>query len=118
MATTQHQFAGVHYLASFVDCDRKAMLSVRSLRNAIRRGITKAGATILGSSEHLFEGGGWTCTWVLSESHASIHTYPEYGNCFVDLFTCGMKCDYHAFEDELKSYLSSGVINQQVIVRS
>jgi S-adenosylmethionine decarboxylase len=36
-----------------------------------------------------FEPQGVTVLALLSESHASIHTYPEVGAMFVDVFTCG-----------------------------
>jgi hypothetical protein len=30
---------------------------------------------------------------LLAESHASVHTYPEVGSTFVDVFTCGERAD-------------------------
>jgi len=49
------------------------------------------GFTIVGRSAHRFPepGGGFTGVFLLSESHASVHTYPEHGYAAVDLFSCG-----------------------------
>ena len=42
---------------------------------------------------------------LLSESHASIHTYPEHGGCFVDFFTCGTTCKPENFDKYMQNYL-------------
>jgi S-adenosylmethionine decarboxylase proenzyme len=36
---------------------------------------------------------GVTVVALLSESHASLHTYPELGSVFLDEFTCGSAAD-------------------------
>jgi S-adenosylmethionine decarboxylase len=35
------------------------------------------------------EGYGYTGVVVLSESHATVHTWPEHGTACLDIFTCG-----------------------------
>ena len=47
--------------------------------------------TVVGRISHAFPepGGGFTGVFLLSESHASVHTYPEHGYAAVDLFSCG-----------------------------
>jgi S-adenosylmethionine/arginine decarboxylase-like enzyme len=50
------------------------------------------GIKILNKQVHFFDGpvGAMTCLYLLSESHFSIHTFPEEnGRIAVDLFTCG-----------------------------
>lgn len=48
-----------------------------------------AGANVLNYQWHQFEPHGVTCLVLLSESHLSIHTWPEKGSAAVDIFTCG-----------------------------
>lgn len=49
-----------------------------------------AQATILKSHFHSFGGhGGVTGVLLLSESHMSIHTWPEYNFVAIDIFMCG-----------------------------
>jgi S-adenosylmethionine decarboxylase proenzyme len=55
----------------------------------LEHACNQAGATILHSWVHRFEPQGVTALVGLAESHASIHTYPEIGAYFVDMFTCG-----------------------------
>jgi len=42
---------------------------------------------------HQFSPVGVTHVLVLAESHMSIHTYPEFGRAYVDLFTCVIDFD-------------------------
>lgn len=54
--------------------------------------MREEGIKILNKMVHFFEGpvGAMTCLYLLSESHFSIHTFPEEnGRIAVDLFTCG-----------------------------
>lgn len=48
-----------------------------------------AGANILETISYKFEPQGVTALCLLSESHISIHTWPEEGCASVDVFTCG-----------------------------
>ena len=58
-------------------------------RAVMERAAREGGATVLNAYCHRFTPQGVTVLLALSESHASIHTYPEYGACMVDVFTCG-----------------------------
>lgn len=53
--------------------------------------LTSHGFTVVDRIEHAFPGpgGGFTGVFLLSESHASVHTYPEHGYAAIDLFSCG-----------------------------
>ena len=58
--------------------------------NALVSGAEAAGATVLETSLHGFEpSGGITGVVLLSESHMSIHSWPEYGFAALDIFMCG-----------------------------
>ena len=51
--------------------------------------IVNSGMTFLGSRTHPFPGGGLTAVFLLSESHLSIHTWPEHSFAALDIYTCG-----------------------------
>uniref|UniRef100_A0A6C0JL05 Adenosylmethionine decarboxylase n=1 Tax=viral metagenome TaxID=1070528 RepID=A0A6C0JL05_9ZZZZ len=44
--------------------------------------------TILQKSQHIFEPQGFTAIYLLSESHISIHTFPEKNYAAIDIYTC------------------------------
>jgi len=62
--------------------DEAAAALVQSARNA--------GATVLSERWHHFGSGfGYTGVIILSESHISVHTWPEKGYAALDVFMCG-----------------------------
>ncbi len=102
-----HEFKGKHFMASFMKCDKEIMADSAGLAEVMKTAVGLTGAGILDNRVHFFVPQGMTQVLLLSESHASIHTYPEYGACFVDLFTCGDKCDWQPFFETLQKHLKS-----------
>jgi S-adenosylmethionine decarboxylase proenzyme len=112
-----YEFTGHHLLASYLDCDREALINIKNLEKAMNEGAQASGATILSSVKHVFPPDGFTMVILLSESHASIHTYPEHGACFVDFFTCGHSCDASKFDQVLIDYLKPQKMSRQLFQR-
>ena len=92
-----YEFKGKHYVASLYDVTD--IQNTDKLRLIFETAIRESGGTILSKSEHTFSDGGFTCVWLLSESHCSIHTYVEQKNIFVDYFTCGENANTKKFND-------------------
>ena len=113
----EHQFAGKHFLASYLHCDRDAISDVEGMLRAMDSAVLASGATVLNSTPHVFPPDGLTVVYLLSESHASLHTYPEYGACFVDLFTCGDHCISEKFDAALRAYLRPKEVNARLFLR-
>ena len=63
------------------------------------------GATVLSVQSHAFEPQGATVLVLLSESHISIHTYPERGFAALDCYTCGESIDPQLAIDHMISVL-------------
>lgn len=63
------------------------------------------GATVLSVQSKQFEPQGATVLVMLSESHLSIHTYPERGFAAIDCYTCGETVDPQLAIDYLVSVL-------------
>jgi S-adenosylmethionine decarboxylase len=104
-ANSQYLADGRHLVANYKLCDLARLSDNKALIDVMRQAIAEASATILQTNIHEFDNGGMTAVFLLSESHASIHTYPEHGGCFVDLFTCGKACDDTVFDAVLRAYL-------------
>ncbi len=47
-----------------------------------------SGYTIINFVEHKFSPHGFTCVWLLAESHFAIHTFPEDGRSYLELTGC------------------------------
>jgi len=59
------------------------------VRTAMLNAVEAAHATLLDLNVHTFSPHGVTGVAVLSESHLSVHSWPEYGYVAADVFTCG-----------------------------
>lgn len=44
--------------------------------------------TVLNFIEHHFSKQGYTCLWLLAESHLAVHTFPEENKCYIELSSC------------------------------
>jgi len=55
--------------------------------------------SILNKSEHVFEPQGLTILYLLSESHLSVHTFPERKYIAIDLYTCRDYKDNAVYEE-------------------
>lgn len=58
------------------------------LYNALLEACHKHQLAVVQAVKHEFFPHGMTAVAVLSESHAAIHTFPEWEQVFVDVFTC------------------------------
>jgi len=113
-----HKFAGKHFVSSYLQCDPDAISDVHRLLEAMDKAVGSSGATVLNKNHHIFHPNGLTVVYLLSESHASLHTYPEFGACFVDLFTCGDHCSAQEFDATLRSYLQPREVNARYFLRN
>ena len=83
-SSTGDQFAGRHILADFWGVERMSDLDF--IKKTIEESARKAGANILHSYYHPFgDGMGVSGVTVLSESHISIHTWPERSFASIDV---------------------------------
>lgn len=118
MFSEEYQFKGKHFVASYLDCDLKAISDLDGLIHAMDDAVRASGATILDKAPYVFPPNGLTIVYLLSESHASLHTYPEWGACFVDLFTCGDACSAEKFHQTLQEYLRPEKMNAHLFLRN
>lgn len=112
-----YNFFGKHFLASYMDCDTAALSDIDGLIAAMDAAVRASGATILAKTPYIFPPDGLTLVYLLSESHASLHTYPEHGACFVDLFTCGDHCSAEKFDKIFRAYLKPKKVNARLFLR-
>ncbi|MCK2239168.1 MULTISPECIES: S-adenosylmethionine decarboxylase family protein [unclassified Crossiella] len=59
------------------------------LLDLLRSAAIAGNATILGETGHIFPNGAVTAVLVLSQSHLSIHTWPEFSLANIDLLAYG-----------------------------
>lgn len=50
--------------------------------------LSLCGFNVLEVVEHHFQPQGYTCLWLLAESHFAVHTFPEHGRTYIELASC------------------------------
>jgi S-adenosylmethionine decarboxylase len=94
------EVVGRHVIAELLGGNPNLLNDERYLRAALKEAAERAGGTVLDVTSHKFTPQGVTALALLSESHISIHTWPEHGYSAVDVFTCGshtnpqLACDF------------------------
>ena len=78
-----------HLLLELYGCDFEKLNDESFLRCTINYAAKLANAKVLNLISNKFEPQGVTAIALLSESHLSIHTWPESSYSAVDIFTCG-----------------------------
>ena len=87
---------GLHLLVDFHNCQSslKLLNNKELLRKALLKISQEAGFTIVSTLFHKFPGaGGITGLILISESHLTIHTWPEKKFFNLDIFICNFKKD-------------------------
>lgn len=80
---------GKHVIADFKGCSFDRLDDIACLELVSKRAVMQAGMTLLNLYSCKFEPYGVSITATLSESHLTVHTWPEDGYAAVDVYTCG-----------------------------
>jgi len=80
---------GHHYVAEASGCAPEIIGKVETVEQILVRAAEVAGVTVWSISFHRFPPSGVSGVVVISESHLSVHTWPEHGYVALDIFTCG-----------------------------
>jgi len=80
---------GKHYLLNLYGCSFVLLNDEYCLIDLLENAAVASGANVVQTISKKFEPQGVTVLCLLSESHISIHTWPEEGRAAVDVYTCG-----------------------------
>ena len=84
---------GKHLIIEFHDCDPDVLNDTDTCQAHLLKAVELSGATTIQPFFHKFSPHGVSGIVVIAESHFSVHTWPEYGYCAIDIFTCGDDID-------------------------
>jgi S-adenosylmethionine decarboxylase len=80
---------GRHVHLELFDCDVGVLNDLVKVKEGMVEAAHQAQATIVDVIFHRFKPFGISGVVVISESHLTIHTWPEYRYAAVDIFSCG-----------------------------
>ena len=80
---------GKQLIVELYGCSTALLDSPDHSERILVEAVNRSGATVIQPFFHQFSPHGVSGVVVIAESHVAIHTWPEYGYCAVDIFTCG-----------------------------
>ena len=84
----EQKSVGVHYIVDIDDIQTDLITNNKRLIEICDEALKLGEMTILKKLIHHFEPHGLTLLYLLSESHFSVHTWPEYHKIRLDFFSC------------------------------
>lgn len=93
---------GRHVIAEMWDCNIDILNDMGKIEQIFVDAALKSGAEIREVAFHKFAPQGVSGVVIISESHLTIHSFPEHGYASIDVYTCGdvidpnVACDYIA----------------------
>ena len=79
----KHVESNIYSHKFWLDC-----INPTELKNTYDALLKEIGFTIILFNEHHFPEQGYTCFWLLGESHLAIHTFPESNKSYIELSSC------------------------------
>ena len=95
---------GIEILCDFYNCSKNKMSDKNEIEKIIIQAVEESGATIVETKLFHFSPYGLTGLIIITESHFSIHTWPEHGYIAIDYFTCNKKLEINKTIEILKNY--------------
>jgi S-adenosylmethionine decarboxylase len=112
---------GLHILATLNTSHPLLLTDVDSCRHFFDGLILSLGLTKVGEVYHGFPKAGFTAIVCLTESHVSIHTWPEHGLATFDVFLSNFENDNsqkaRTFCRETAAFFSAEVVNVTEVLR-
>ncbi len=84
---------GEHFIFDLSNCNQEILLDGERAYSLFAQAVRESGLTVVDEGFYKFSPHGFTCFLLLAELHASLHAWPEYGYCAIDLFTCAIGKD-------------------------
>ncbi|UTR11351.1 MULTISPECIES: adenosylmethionine decarboxylase [Evansella] len=84
---------GRHVIAELWDCDIDKLNDMEYIERLFVDAALEAGAEVREVAFHKFAPHGVSGVVIISESHLTIHSFPEHGYASIDVYTCGDRID-------------------------
>lgn len=101
---------GHHYIVEASGCNPEVISKVEEVEQIMVRAAEAARVQVWSIAFHRFSPTGVSGVVVISESHLSVHTWPEFGYVALDIYTCGQSAKPEAaVEVALRAFQAKSV---------
>ena len=109
---------GKHCLITIRDiANSKILERIETLKPLFEEIVTACDLHVVSEAGYQFEPMGATYVYVLSESHMSIHTYPENNSAYMDIFCCNLSLDENKAYEIIKKFFNTTNLDTKAFLR-
>ncbi|MYL44829.1 S-adenosylmethionine decarboxylase proenzyme [Virgibacillus halodenitrificans] len=108
---------GRHVIAELWGCNIEKLNDMGLIERIFVNAALKAGAEIREVAFHKFAPHGVSGVVIISESHLTIHSFPEHGYASIDVYTCGDIIDPNVAAEYIAEALESDTCEKVEIPR-
>jgi len=112
-----HEPVGIHLIVNAYDVDAQLLEKIEVGLPILHDIVRELSLHVVSKTGFQFEPVGYTYAFVLSESHFTIHTYPEYNSCYIDIFCCNKEFDSNQAIELIKKLFGTTTVTHQTISR-
>lgn len=108
---------GRHVIAELWECNEDKLNDIDFIEKLFVDAALKAGAEVREVAFHKFAPQGVSGVVIISESHLTIHSFPEHGYASIDVYTCGDRIDPNVAADYIAEALDAKSIERVELPR-
>lgn len=107
----------IHIIADFSGCPSDLLQFSSQGEEILKKTIEKSALSCVMLMSHQFAPVGYTAAALLTESHITLHTWPEFSAVQIDIFTCGSHDKARLAFSELQNIFSPTRIAEKTLFR-
>ena len=111
------EYLGHHIVLDFHGCSPTVLADCELMRKIMSEAAVRAECHVVGEFYHEFKPHGISGCTIISESHLTIHAWPEHGYAAVDFFYCGNSVLADLAIDYMSEMFQSGRIDRHELGR-
>ena len=108
----------IHIIADFCGCDKSLLTSGSKGEEILATVVAASGLSCVLIRYHQFEPQGYTAAALLTESHITLHSWPEHESVQIDIFTCGSHSKARAAYEKLKEIFAPESVAEKILFRN
>lgn len=110
---------GTHLILNLYSMDTRtpALWDIRKGYQLLDEVVARLDLHVVNKAGHQFSPGGYTIAYVLSESHLTIHTYPETNAAYLDIFCCNPHFNPHVAISLVQTLFGAGKETHTILTR-
>ncbi|MEB1807753.1 MAG: adenosylmethionine decarboxylase [Bacillaceae bacterium] len=98
---------GRHVIAELWGCNVEKLNDINFIERVFVDAALESGAEVREVAFHKFAPHGVSGVVIISESHLTIHSFPEHGYASIDVYTCGDRIDPNVASDYISKALQA-----------